>query len=338
MNEPDLRREIITFCQLVSVALRRGRPIPATLGELSGRLVDSPASRWAQNLSQKMSEGHPVDEICREMSGFDPVLARLMPLLGNNRLLRVLELYTGFLVNLERVRENLKSALFYPTVVIGLLLANLVQLNLGLFMHVYQHSASEAVGLPLMLRLLYFAEIDLWPFSLPIPLLMLVTFVFMIRAMYMGQLSSGSAVARIARFSDALRLQETGRLLGVISLYLQAGFPLTRAIEQAAELAGGDDSAALLAVSKALGNGEDPAVAFAQSSVLEYFAEGNVETAVLPDRLQYASESNYRNSYSLLRNISNEMMLVALLLTGVFVMFVTSGVFGSYYWAIWSIK
>ena len=55
--------------------------------------------------------GHPVEEACRELKDFDPVLARLMPLLGNNRLLKVLELYTGFLVNLERVRESLKTAL-----------------------------------------------------------------------------------------------------------------------------------------------------------------------------------------------------------------------------------
>ncbi|MDD3146565.1 MAG: type II secretion system F family protein [Candidatus Riflebacteria bacterium] len=337
MNEQNLRREVITFCQLVSVALRSGRPIPEALSDLSGRLADTQASIWAKNLAQKMSEGHPVDEICHEMSGFDPVLARLMPLLGNGRLLKVLELYTGFLVNLERVHENLKSALFYPTVVISLLLANLVQLNFGLFKHVFQSSAVESADFPLMLRLLYFAEVDLWPFSLPVPLLMLATFIFMARAMLLGRLSSSSVVARVARFSDALRLQEKGRLLGVISLYLQAGFSVTNAVEKSAELAGGSDTVALNAVARALGNGEKQETAFALSSVLSDFAEGAAESAALPERLQYASESNYRHSYSLLRRISNEMMLVALLLTGVFVMLITSGVFGSYYWAIWSI-
>ncbi|HNX76505.1 MAG TPA: type II secretion system F family protein [Candidatus Rifleibacterium sp.] len=336
MSDQQNRRETIVFCQLLSVSLRSGQPLPEALSHL-GASLDNQAALWAKNLAQKLSQGHPVEEICREMAGFDPVLARLMPLLGDGRLLRILEIYTGFLVNLERVRDNLKSALFYPTVVVGLLLANLLQLNFGLFQQVYLSSSASAEPLPLALRALYFAEPGMWPMALPIPLLMLIAFIGMFRSMAIVKIDSRSLLARLARFSEALRLQETGRIQGVISLYLQAGQPLVKAVANAAELASDFDAASLALVAKSLGDGETPAGAFSFSPVLQNFAEGTQDAETLAERIEYASESNYRHSYSLLRNISNKMMLVALLLTGLFVLLVTSGAFGSYYWAVWSI-
>lgn len=337
MNDRDDRRETITFCQLLSVSLRSGRPLPEALGQIHALTPVSKASQWAQTLASRLAEGQSLPTICQELAGFDPVLARLMPLLGDNRLIRVLELYTGFLVNLERMRENMKSAFFYPSVVLGLLLANLIQLNFGLFRQVYHVAGESNAAVPLTVRLLYFAEPSFWPFSLLIPLCLLLTLLFMLKAMLGGSYGSRSLVARLAQFSEALRLQEIGRLQGIISLYLRAGLPLTRAVENASQLASEPDSAALALVARSLGNGDEPAKAFACSIVLQLFAEGNPDAATLPDRMEYASESNYRNSCSMLRRASGAMMLVALLLAGFFVLMVTSGSFGSYYWAVWSI-
>ncbi|HNS09047.1 MAG TPA: type II secretion system F family protein [Candidatus Ozemobacteraceae bacterium] len=338
MNEQQQNsHEIITFCQLLAVALKSGRPIPETLAAIGTRSGSSKASQWAVHLADKMSEGHPVEDACRELTDFDPVLARLMPLLGNNRLLKILELYTGFLVNLERVRESLKTALFYPAVVVTLLLAQLMHLNFSLFPHVYEQAAALSSPLPMTVRLLYFASFDLWPISLPIPLLMIISAIFMLRTFFSAKIDSRSLAARFARFGEALQLQETGRLQGVISLYLEAGFPLAVAIENAAGLTHGRDSDALLNVAEALKHGEGPASAFALSPALKHVGSDKSDAGSLAERLKYASESNYRHSYSLLKSISNEMLLIALLITGLFVGLVASGVFGSYYWALWSI-
>ncbi len=337
MNDSDLRRETIAFCQLLSVSLRSGRPLPEALGQMHGLTPVSKASQWAQTLASRLAEGQPLPAICQEISGFDPVLARLMPLLGDNRLIKVLELYTGFLVNLERMRENMKSAFFYPSVVLGLLLANLIQLNFGLFMQVYDVAGGNDSSMPIIVRLLYFAKPALWPVSLVIPIFLLISLLFMLRAMLAGSYDSRSLVARMARFSEALRLQEIGRLQGVISLYLRAGLPLARAVENAAQLAADQDAASLALVARALGNGDEPAKAFEFSNVLQLFGEGNPDATTLPDRMEYASESNYRHSCSMLRRVSSAMMLAALLLSGFFVLMITTGSFGSYYWAIWSI-
>lgn len=336
-QEQQNSQEIITFCQLLAVALKSGRPVPETLAAIGTRSGSSKASEWAIHLADKMSEGHPVEEACRELKDFDPVLARLMPLLGNNRLLKILELYTGFLVNLERVRESLKTALFYPAVVVTLLLAQLMHLNFSLFPHVYEQAAALSSPLPMTVRLLYFASFDLWPLSLPIPLLMIVAAIFMLRTFFSAKIDSRSLAARVARFGEALQLQETGRLQGVISLYLEAGFPLSAAIENAAGLTRGRDSDDLLSVAAALNHGEVLNSAFSLSPALKHVGSDKSDSGSLAERLKYASESNYRHSYSLLKTISNEMLLIALLLTGLFVGLVASGVFGSYYWALWSI-
>ena len=336
-QEQQNSHEIITFCQLLAVALKSGRPVPESLAALGTRSGSSKASLWATHLADKMSEGYPVEAACRELHDFDPVLARLMPLLGNNRLLKVLELYTGFLVNIERVRESLKTALFYPAVVVTLLLAQLMHLNFSLFPHVYEQAESLASPLPMTVRLLYFASFDLWPVSLPIPLLMIAAAVFMLKTFFSGKIDSRSLAARFARFGEALQLQETGRLQGVVGLYLEAGFPLSAAIETAAGLTQGIDSDSLMNVAAALNHGETLNSAFDLSPALKHVGSDKSDAGSLAERLKYASESNYRHSYSLLKSISNEMLLIALLLTGLFVGLVASGVFGSYYWALWSI-
>ena len=336
MKEQKLSHEIITFCQLLSVALRSGHPIPESLNQLCSGLPDSKASKWALDLAGKLAEGYSVDEACRELRDFDPVLARIMPLLGSHRLVAILELYTGFLVNLERVKENINTALFYPAMVTVLLVANLLHLNFDLFPHVYQQVAETSQSLPLMLRVLYFAELELWPVSLPVPLFIFFSCLMMLYTLVNPELTSHSPAAKLAGVTHALRLQEIGRIQGVVSLYLQAGQALTQAIEHAASMTVGGDAEALRKVAKALADGEEPALAFEFSDVLNHLPAAPEEHGMLADRLSYASGSNYRHSSRLLQQISQTMTLVMLLLTGVFVTLITSGVFGSYYWAIWS--
>jgi len=337
MNEQKSSQEIITFCQMLSVALRSGRPIPESLGQLASGLPDSRASIWARDLASRLAEGYSVDEACTDLRDFDPVLAKIMPLLGSQRLLIVLELYTGFLVNLERIRENINTALFYPAMVTMLLVANLLHLNFDLFPHVYGQISETSQSLPLMLRLLYFVELDLWPLSLPVPLFIFCSFLLMTYTLFSSKLTSGSAAARLAGVNRALRLQEIGRIQGVVSLYLQAGQSLPDAIEHAASMAASAEAEKLRQVAQSLANGEEPELAFEFSEILNRLPAAPGEMSLLADRLKYASGSNYRHSSRLLQQISQTMTLVMLLLTGLFVTIVTTGVFGSYYWAIWSL-
>lgn len=336
MSQSAGYREIISFCQMLSVSLRSGHSIPDSLSALAGRTSDSISSKWARQLSTKLAEGYPVEEACRELAGFDPVLARLLPLIGQNRLIKILEIYTTFLVNLETVRENLKTVLFYPMVVILLLVANLLQLNFGLFPRVYEQLVAAGSSIPWLMKLLYFAEFRLWPFSLPLPVILVAILAVLLRGMYAGQINSSSLIARLARVGLALRLQEQARLQGIISLYLRAGFSLVKAVEVAADFALPEDRESLSRAAEALSHGEKPGSAFAVSPVLANLLGEDEEPVNLPEKLQYVADSNNRHSASILKKISTDMFIAALLLTGIFVALITSGVFDSYYWVIWS--
>lgn len=336
MNESARYRELITFCNILSISLRSGKPLPETMTALSHNSGESKSSLWCRNLARKIADGYSAEEACRELAGFDGVLARLMPLLGEKRLIKVLEIYTGFLVNLAIVKEQLTAVLFYPLVVLGLMVMNLLHLNIFLFPRVYEQVLATGKSLPMMMRLLYFVQVDCWPLSLIIPGLMILAFIEMLRASLSAKINSASIITRLFGVGAAIRMQEISRLQGIIALYLQSGFALEKALATAADFAEGEDKESLNNVAASIAHGTEPAFAFSQSPVLSNLYLTSTNSEVLAEKLRYISESNSRHSNASLKKFSKNMFIVTLLLTGFFVAIVTSSFFDSYYWVIWS--
>ena len=75
--------------------------------------------------------------------------------------------------------------------------------------------------------------------------------------------------------------------------------------------------------------------AFAYSNVFMEIAHADLTPESYAEKLEYASESNYRNSCAIIRSSSQFMAITALLIAGFFVALITSGVFDTYYWLIW---
>lgn len=334
MSSAENHKEIIAFCQMLTLALKSGRSLPESLLTLSQRRPENKASKWCHEIGLKMSLGYSPQEVCSELADFDPVLARLLPLLGDDRLSKVLDFYTRCLINLGIVQERLKAAFFYPLLVIIVLLANLVYLNIYLFPHVFIDMGSSARSLPVMVRLLHFTEVDLWPLSLILPLLIVGSLVIIIKTS-LGAIDSNSVITRIYGAAAAIRLQETARLQSLVSLYLKAGLSLEESVENSARLAGKSDATDLISAGKVLSQGLPPEEAFAYSDVFMEIAHAELTPELYAEKLAYASESNYRNSCALMKNSSEFMAVAALLMTGFFVALITSGVFDTYYWLMW---
>lgn len=338
MNDTTDYRELVSFCNVMAVAMKSGKPLPDSIKDLSGNPADNQHSLWCKNLAQKLAGGYSVAEACSQIAGLDRVLARLLPLIGEKRLIRVLEIYTLFLTNLAVAGEQLKTALFYPLAVSILMLANLVHLNFFLFPRLVEGLVGENVSLPVMLRLLYFARPDLWPISLILPGVLLVFVFEILRIAVQGRLTSASLAARISGLSDAVRLQEVSRLQAILGLYLESGCSLQNAVATLAEFAEGKDRDELKDVAAALEKGIEPGFAFSLSAILKDFDETTISRGLLPEKLAFASESNNAHCLIFLKRFSYMMSVISLLLTGLLVAVITSGVFDSYYWAIWSFK
>lgn len=336
MNESARYRELITFCNILSISLRSGKPLPETMTALSGNAAESKSSLWCRNLARKLADGYSPEDACRELAGFDGVLARLMPLLGEKKLIKVLEIYTSFLVNLAIVKEQLTAVLFYPLFVVGLMILNLLHLNIFLFPRIYEQVLATGKSLPMMMRILYFVQVDCWPLSLIIPGLMILAFIEMLRASLSAKISSESMITRLFGVASAIRIQEISRLQGIIALYLQSGFSIEKALTTTADFAEGSDKESLNNVAATIAHGTEPAFAFSHSSILSDLYLTSADAQMLAEKLGYVSESNSRHANADLKKFSNKMFIVTLLLTGFFVAIVTSSFFDSYYWVIWS--
>ena len=319
---------------MLSLALKSGGPLPASLMSLSRQRPDNKASLWCRQIGEKMAAGYPAQEACSDLADFDPVLARLLPLLGDDRLIKVLEFYTSCLINFEIVKDRLKTALFYPLVILFVVLANLCYLNLSLFPHVASSVGSSGRSLPIMVRLLHFTDTSLWPISLIIPLLIAATFLVTVKAVS-GMVDKDSAITRIYGFAYSMKLQETARLQSMVSLYLQAGMSLETSVQNSAQLAGKSDAADLLDVGRVLSQGRPAEEAFAYSDVFMEIAHADLTPELYAEKLEYASHSNFRLSCASIRSSSQMMSITALLAAGFFVALITSGVFDTYYWLIW---
>jgi type II secretory pathway component PulF len=285
-------------------------------------------------LAQKLADGYSVQDACRDLSDFDPVLQRLLPVLGDNRLIKVLEFYTGCLINLNMIKMRLQTAFFYPLVVLCILVVNLVYLNISLFPHVISAHSPGGRSLPFMIRLLHFTEPDLWPLSLIVPFVILVSAVILIKT-FLGMIDADSFIVRIYGVAAAVRLQETARLQSLISLYLKAGLPLEQSLENSAALAGKIDADDLLSVSRVLSQGQPVEEALAYSDVFLEIAHADLAPEFYAEKLEYAAESNFKLSCARIRQSSQNMSICALLAAGLFVALITSGIFDTYYWLIW---
>jgi len=334
MTVQAANQEIIMFCQMLSLALKTGRPLPESLAKLSGQRPDNKASQWCREIAEKMASGYSVQEVCSSLADFDPVLARLLPLLGDNRLIRVLDFYTRCLINFEMVRDRMKTALFYPLMILAFVLANLCYLNLNLFPQVMLSLAESERSLPIMVRLLHFTEASLWPISLIVPVLIAAVFLVTIKAVA-GMVDKDSLITRLYGFADAARLQETARLQSMVSLYLQAGLSLEKAVDNCAQMAGKSDAADLLSIGRVLSQGRPAEEAFCYSDVFMEIAHADLTPDLYAEKLEYASESNFRHSCASIRTSSQMMAITALLAAGLFVALITSGIFDTYYWLIW---
>lgn len=338
MNNQNIDyKELITFCQLMSLSLRSGKPLPESLLTMSGQKKDTKSSEWCSDLSRKLSEGLSIDEAVKGLEGFDPILARLMPLMGEKRLITLMETYTAFLVSLESVREKLKVAFIYPVLLIGIILMNILHLNFYLFPRMQEIVVLTGAAAPLPLKLLYFADFLYWPFSMVLPFITLAVFVFMLKSLFEEKLDSDNFVLKIFGFANSVNLQEKSRILRIIDLYIQAGYSLEKAVETASELAGGINSEELTNVAQCLARGNEPEFAFSLSSVTRVLGYSANAPALLSQKLNYVAESYRRQSFSQLKQIRNVAFTAALLMAATFVLMVTSGVFDSYYWLMVSL-
>lgn len=326
--------ELISFCNVITTALKSGRPLPETLTVLKAGDFSSPAQQWCQTIGKRLADGYSLEQAVMDLENFDPVLAKLMPLMGENRLIRLLESYTRYLVVVESLNQRLSAAIFYPFMLLMLLNVNLLHLNFFLFPEAMLQLEQLGQRPSVTMYLLYFMEIRLWPWALILPLALLAALFMILRQFVKGIDSGHSLLGRISGMNQIVIRQNAARAHALIGLYLEAGMTLEKALRQSAELS--DNNADLLAALAALEQGHPIEAAFVRSELLKSICVAENTPEGLAQTFKRSSDGLFRSTMTRLKNVSTLFGSAAILVAAFFVFSVTSGFFDTYFWLIGS--
>ena len=329
--------EIISFCQLLSTALRTGLPLTTSLGILNNSSSESLSSKWANDISELLKKGYSVEEYTEKLKEMDPVIVRLLPLLGNNRLIKVFEIYTKFIIKQETCCKQIRCLVWYPLLIMALAFGVVLYLNFVTFP--VMDSMVELSGFfnTWSLKLLYFSNIFYWPFSLIIPLLLLLLIIDCSKYMFTGHFFAHSLWANITGISEATRLNEKSRFAALIYLYLEAGYSLNEALEVSLNLLESDQKREILGFNQALIEGNSLSEILYKSGLMAEIISGKESSDELPLKFKYAYDAFSSDTVVKIKSISDKLFYIPLIIAGLMVLAVASGLFGSYSLLAWSV-
>ncbi|RCK80497.1 MAG: type II secretion system F [Candidatus Ozemobacter sibiricus] len=329
--------DVLVFAQILHAASGSGLPLSRFLEEAAAALPPARAADWAKQLGEGLAKGHPPAEILAGLEGIDQALVALLSVPGGLGLRDALAAYIRHLVGFARLREHLRAALFQPFLVAWLAVGNLVLVNLHFLPAISGGFLEQRLPLPIFLRAWYILEPATWPLSWILPAGLVWLAVELTRLLYVmapPRLMT-SPLAGPLGLDHFCRLEEKGRLIGLLSLYLGAGRPLAQALRWTAAHGGARLYAHdLTAAAARLERGEAAAAALADSAVLGAVAGelalGNPDGR-LDERLQELSESYQEAANRQLAVIEGLGRVAGLLLAGTVVLLLCLAFFQPYF-------
>lgn len=331
------QEELISFCNLLTIASKSAKPFIQALDllKLSGK--DTLAIKWAEELALKLKRGYSVDEAVEEIKSIDPVLAKLMPLIGNERLVKLFEIYTKYLIKQDTCFKQISCLVWYPLIVMILGFLVIVYLNFYSFPLMESMVDFEGYLSTWSLKLLYFSNLYYWPFSLVIPSLLLFLIVDCSIFMITGKFFNYSLWSKISGLSKATKMNERARLAALLYLYLDVGYSFNEAVESSIFFLNDKEKNELLELNKAYIKGNKLAEVLHKSELLSKIINGNETSEELPVKLKYAYNDYNYETLLIIKSVSERLFYIPLILAGFIVLVVSIGLFGSYSLFAWSV-
>ncbi|MBQ2591714.1 MAG: type II secretion system F family protein [Candidatus Riflebacteria bacterium] len=331
------QEELIAFCRLIVAASKSGMKLIPALDKITNNNYNKQSIIWIRDLVDKLKKGYSIEEAKDSLKGLDPVLGRLLPLLGNEKLIRVFEIYTKYLIKQETCNKQIRCLVWYPLLVMLFAFGFVLYLNFHSFPLMVSMSSLETTLDGLGIRLLYFANASLWPFSLMIPGLMLYLIADCAIYMIFGRFIKTSLWAKISGLDKADEMNEKARLAALLSIYVEAGYSLNEALDASISFVGEEQARELLKVNQSFKAGNNLSEVLINSGVLSDFLNGKESVDELPAKLNYAYDNFNYETINLIKSISDKLFYIPLIIAGLMVMLVVTGFFGSYSNFAWSI-
>ncbi len=287
----SLQEELIAFCRLIIAASKSGLPLTTALEKIKRNGSHKLSENWVYELVSKLEKGYSIKEATNSIKDMDPVLARLMPLLGNERLVKVFEIYTKYMIKQETCYKQISCLVWYPLVIMLICLAFVIYLNLHTFPIMETLADFNGFFETWSLKLFYFANHSYWPFSFVIPLLLVYVIVDCSIFMFTGHFANISLWSRLSGLNKAIDMNEKSRLAALLSIYTEAGYTFSEAIEASSSFVGEKTKKELLGMNDSFTAGNKLSEVLSKSSFLSEFLNGKESADELPVKLNYAYDS-----------------------------------------------
>ena len=336
-NDTFNKEELINFCRLLTSAAKSGLPLVKALDKYKNYHSFKQSYLWINDLIEKLSKGYSIEESTKDLKNFDPILARLMPLLGNERLIKVFEIYTKYMVKQHTCNKQIRFLVWYPLLIMILGLFILIYLNLFNFPNMENLSSFNGFWETWSLKILYFTNPKYWPFSLVVPIFILYLIFDCMFYIISGHFIPFSLWAKLSGIDKAEVLNEKARLVAFLSLYLEAGYTLDASLEAAIPLVDFNNKKELFDLKKSLISGNSLYEALKKSEVLSEVFNGKESNKELSIKMAYAYDYFNSETLSLIKNITDRLFYIPLLLAALIALAIGLGFFGSYNLLLWSV-
>lgn len=328
--------DLMMFTRLMQAAEASRLNFPKALRELAARLPEGQARRWADDLSDKMARGHSLEESIKSLEGIDETLAALLSVPGGFGFESLLTAYSRYLLLFARLAEQIRTAMFYPLIIIWIALLNVAVLNVHVFPAMKGMFLEQKQAIPAVIRFLYISDPDMYPFALAIPLLMAFLAVMGTRIWITVPPHEIPATlfGKFLFLSQIAAAERVGRFQFLLALFLRAGYRLTDAIRFTAGLGSGIPASALIEKAERLERGEDVACSFGDDAVL-LPVSGSVQAKTDPDDvadlLETASATNIAEAGRKVGRVESIGLVIGLFLSGLIVLMLTVAFFDPYF-------
>ena len=143
-------------------------------------------------------------------------------------------------------------------------------------------------------------------------------------------------MARLFSMNRVILAQSAARAQAVTGLYLEAGQSLENSLRAASELFEKEEDYCLKDSAEALARGLSPEEAFSMSPILNNLGVAMKTEEKMSSVFQRFSRGNLKITITYLNGFTQVSALMALLISGLFVLCITSSLFDTYYWLMWS--
>ena len=322
--------ELIAFCRLLTTASKSGKPFVYSLELLTKNQYDDKSITMAENIANKLKNGYSIDEAVKSIKDMDPVLARLMPLLGNERLVKVFEIYSNYLVKQETCLKQISNLVWYPLLVMILSFLVIIYLNLFYFPVADSMATFHSFFDSWSLNLLYFMNLSYWPLSLIIPGIIVYLIIDCAIFMISGHFFSSSLWSRLSGIDKTIEMNDKTRLAAFLFLYTEAGYSLSEAIDASLSFFDETTSKELLDFNQAFIQGNKLSEVLYKSNLMSDILKGNETADELVVKFKYAYDAYSYDTITLIKVVSDKLFYLPLIIAGLVVLAVSLGLFGSY--------